>query len=112
MKSATKHSYSEVSQVKMTQEKSNYWLRLLGDRHQVNGSAGSGHNGHQVGVAMMTWPAVMLDSRPDYWLRLLRGTGQPNHATDNGRIAKMAPQALGNQLFTPEYWLRLLGDTR
>ena len=112
MKSTTKESYSEISQVKMMQGKPDYWLRLLGNGNHVNGSAGFSHNGHSVEQQALTTHPEMLDHTSDYWLRLLSGTGQTNHATNNGRIAKMTPQALGNQQFTPEIWLRLLGESR
>ena len=112
MQTVIKQRYSKISQAKMAQIEPDYWLRLLGGRNYVNGSARFGHNGHQVGVQALASQVMMLDHGSDYWLRLLSGTGQSNHTTNNGRIAKMAPQALGNQQFTPEHWLRLLGDTR
>lgn len=112
MKSATKHSYSEASQSRMAEVEPHYWLHLLGDRNGVNGSAGFGHNGHSVELQALAYQPEKLDNKPAYWLRLLSGTGQTNQATNNGRIAKMAPQALANQQFTPEIWLRLLGDSR
>jgi len=112
MKSTTKQNNSEVSQVRMTQLEPQHWLRLLGDHNQVNGSAGFGRNGHSVEMQSLATHPEMLNYEPDFWLRHLGGTGSTNHSTTNGRVAKMAPQALGNQQFTPEIWLRLLGDFR
>ena len=113
MQTAIKQSYSEVNQIKMTQVEPTYWLRLLGDGNGVNGSAAFGHNGHSVELpALVVTHPEMLDHPSEYWLRLLGGTDQTNHAIKNGRITKIAPQALGNQQFTPEHWLRLLGDSR
>lgn len=111
MKSATKQSFSEVSQIKMAQIEPAYWLRLLGDRNGVTGSAGFGRNGHNdpgVELQALSTPPEMLDQPAAYWLRLLGGSGQTDHATD-GRLAKAPPQSLGNPQFTPEHWLRLLG---
>jgi len=114
MKSVTKYGYNDLGQVKMAQIdlNSEHWLRLLGDRNQVNGSASFGKNGHQVGGPVPAAPVMMSDYRADHWLRLLGETGQPDHSTRNGRPATIAPQTWGNQQFTPEHWLRLLGDAR
>ena len=110
MNSITKQN--EVSQVKMAQIKSDYWLRLLSNGHQGNGSTGFGRNGHQPGTQVLAPQSMVLAQSPDYWLQLLSGTGQTNHSTNNGRVANMAPQRLGNQQFTPEIWLRMLGAAR
>jgi hypothetical protein len=109
MKIATKQSYVEVNQTEMGQARSNHWLRLLGDRNQVNVSAGFGRNGHSMELQALASHQALLEYSPDHWLRLLGGTGQTNHATNNGRVANVAPAILGNQQFTPEQWLRLLG---
>ena len=109
MKIATKQSYVEVNQTEMGQASSNHWLRLLGDRNQVNVSAGFGRNGHSIELPTLASHQPLLDYGPDHWLRLLGGAGQANQGINNGHVAKMSPESLGNQQFTPEQWLRLLG---